>query len=383
MSPSVSIILPTYNRAHLIPRAIASVSAQTFADWELIVVDDGSTDDTRALLESYSAQMGERIRIIRQPHVGPCAARNRGIDESRGRFLCFLDSDDEFLPGRLARPLELFDIRPELGFVYSDSACIDGRGVRHESVLKDYAPHARCVPSQQIAPGLRVCGPGLFDTLLGEYFISTISGMVRREVLGNAIRFQPDPAYAEEWLFYLKVVRRCRSGFVDEPLCLHHHTPGSLARTSAHRNTLGRRQTLRLILESFPDLPRHLRRVVHRNLARVCDQLGFDLARQGDMDAAGRFWLESCRHRWSVTGLIRALRALVTAQVRPRRQRLTSTEIRGIKQTLEDHVEQFTNPRSQPACTITDPTRAMNVQQSRRANDPGLISTTADEVALP
>lgn len=215
---------------------------------------------------------------------------NTGIDACRGRFVTFLDSDNEFLPSKLARQLKLFDLRPELGLVYSDYAFVDLEGVRHESVFDAKCPLAREVPCERVAPGLCVCTGDLFDMLIRGYFIATIVGMVRREVLGELIRFPVDHAYAEEWLFYLAVVRTCRAGFVDEPLCLHHYTRGSLARTDSRQNTRRYRDALRAIRDSFNDLSRVQHRVVRRNLARTCRQLGYDTFHACQyLDAVGYF----------------------------------------------------------------------------------------------
>ncbi|HET6512878.1 MAG TPA: glycosyltransferase family A protein [Candidatus Kapabacteria bacterium] len=94
-----SIVLPTFNRAHIVPRAIESVLGQTCTDWELIIVDDGSTDDTRTLVSPYLAD--ERITYSPDTNQGAARARNRGIALSRGAFITFLDSDDEYLPDHL------------------------------------------------------------------------------------------------------------------------------------------------------------------------------------------------------------------------------------------------------------------------------------------
>jgi len=96
--PYFSIILPTYNRAHLLPKAIESVLAQTFTDWELLIVDDGSTDTTKELVATFK---DERIRYIFQENQERSAARNNGIKQSRGAYICFLDSDDYFLDKKL------------------------------------------------------------------------------------------------------------------------------------------------------------------------------------------------------------------------------------------------------------------------------------------
>lgn len=97
--PLFSIILPTYNRGHLLPKAIQSVINQTFPDWELIIVDDGSTDSTKELVGSYS---DKRIRYIYQENQERSTARNNGIENARGDFICFLDSDDYFLTEKFA-----------------------------------------------------------------------------------------------------------------------------------------------------------------------------------------------------------------------------------------------------------------------------------------
>ena len=305
----VSVIIPTYNRASLLPRAIESVLAQTFGDWEIVLVDDGSTDGTAELAARYAATLGDRFVHIRQANRGSSAARNTGIDACGGRFVAFLDSDDEFLPNKLERQLALFALRPELGFVYSDFAYVGPDGVRHDSVFDAKCPLARSVPSQLVAPGLRVCTGNLFDFLLRGYFIATIVGMVRRDVLGGAIRFAPHLAYAEEWLFYLKVARACLAGFVDEPLCLHHLTPGSLARTDPHRNTSRYRDTLQAIHEVFVDLSPVQRQAVRENLAKACRQLGYDACRAGQYCRAAGQFVRSFRYQPNVHALCNALEA--------------------------------------------------------------------------
>ncbi|MGD2109073.1 MAG: glycosyltransferase family 2 protein [Phycisphaerae bacterium] len=289
--PTVSVIVPTYNRKGLLPRALDSIIAQTVPDWEIVLVDDGSTDGTECVAAAYADRLGDRLVYIRQKNRGASAARNTGIDSSRGRYIAFLDSDDEFLPNKLERQLAMFELRPELGFVYCDYAFIDLEGRRHASIFDTVAPLAREVECESVASGLSVCTGNLFDVLLRGYFIPTIVGMVRREVLGTSIRYPPERAYAEEWLFYLKVVRACRAGFVDESLCLHHFTAGSLARTDRHQNSVGMREILLAIRRAFGDLRADQRRTVDRQLAAACRQLGYEAYRQEQYDVAmRRFW---------------------------------------------------------------------------------------------
>jgi len=109
MKPMVSVVIPTYNRAWCLAEAVDSVLAQEFRDFELIVVDDGSADDTPLLLESY----GDAIRVLRRGNRGVSAARNAGIAAARGGLIAFLDSDDLWLAGKLSRQVEFFTSHPE------------------------------------------------------------------------------------------------------------------------------------------------------------------------------------------------------------------------------------------------------------------------------
>ena len=319
--PTVSVVLPTYNREALLPRAIDSVIAQTVQDWEIVLVDDGSTDGTTSLADRYRRELGAKLVYLRQANTGCCGARNRGIDASRGRFVAFLDSDDEFMPDKLERQLALFERCPDLGLVYSDFAFVDEEGVRHESAFDQVCPLARTVPYLAVADGLCVCTGNLFDVLIRGYFIATIVGMVRREVLGSRIRFTRDPSYSEEWLFYLKVARACGSGFVDEPLSLHHHVPGSVTRTDSHRNTSRMRELLKKIEATFDDLPRRHRRSIRERLSRTCRQLGYDHYHCGQYVRALRFFAESFWNRPDPRGLCHVLQAGVRVLGRGARAR--------------------------------------------------------------
>jgi glycosyltransferase involved in cell wall biosynthesis len=123
-SPLVSVVMPAYNVAWCIGRAIDSVLAQDFRSYELIVVNDGSTDDTRAVLDRY----GEAVVLIDQSNRGMSAARNRGIRQARGTYIAFLDADDWWVPEKLSRQVELMTRRPELGFCSTAARVEDGDG---------------------------------------------------------------------------------------------------------------------------------------------------------------------------------------------------------------------------------------------------------------
>lgn len=125
MQPTVSVIIPTYNREKFIGAAVKSVLDQTFKDFEIIVVDDGSTDGTADVVKEFSS---EKIRYIYQPNQGRSRARNHALELAKGRYLAFLDSDDLYLPEKLGMQVDFMDKRPDCGMVYTSAHCIDENG---------------------------------------------------------------------------------------------------------------------------------------------------------------------------------------------------------------------------------------------------------------
>lgn len=115
--PTVSIIIPTYNRAHLIERAIESVLHQTYQDFELIIIDDGSTDNTDDIINKFQKKDDRIIYLKHDRNKGGSAARNTGIKASRGEYIAFLDSDDEWLPEKLEKQMDFFESN-NYGFIY-------------------------------------------------------------------------------------------------------------------------------------------------------------------------------------------------------------------------------------------------------------------------
>ena len=122
--PHVSVIIPAYNCDRYISKAIASVFEQTYTDYELIVVDDGSTDDTAQLIRSY----GDRLNYIYQTNQGVAQARNSGLAAAQGQYIAFLDQDDLFLPYKLASQVTLLEQNLSLGMANSGWQIVNERG---------------------------------------------------------------------------------------------------------------------------------------------------------------------------------------------------------------------------------------------------------------
>lgn len=196
MAETVSVIIPTYNRRHCLPRALDSVLAQTTAALEIIVVDDGSTDGTEQLL----AKNYPGVICLRQANRGVSAARNAGIDRSRGDWLAFLDSDDEWLPAKLETQLATAAAHPDCPLVHSDEIWIR-RGVRVNAMRKHGKAGGeifeRCLPLCAISPSAAMIRASLFDQLGG---------------------FDESLPACEDYDLWLRLCSRYPVAYVDEPL---------------------------------------------------------------------------------------------------------------------------------------------------------------------
>jgi glycosyltransferase involved in cell wall biosynthesis len=221
----VSIVIPTYNSASFIGGAVDSCLAQTYPNCEIIVVDDGSTDGTRDLL---AARYGERIRYLYQQNAGPSAARNCGIRAARGAFIQFCDADDQLLPSKIERCMEVFRREPDLGVVYT----------RYQHVEVDGK-----TPAPLADPPL-LSGDIFCDLLLSNgNAILTSATLVRREALLEAGLFDERLWCSEDWDLFLRLASRYAYASIDEVLLLYRWHEGSLTK-EMYRMAQGRLITI-------------------------------------------------------------------------------------------------------------------------------------------
>jgi glycosyltransferase involved in cell wall biosynthesis len=210
--PAVSVITPAYNVAAFIRDTLDSVFAQTFQDWELVIVDDGSTDDTAAIAAEYAARDG-RVRLIRQENRGLAGARNTALAAAQGEFLTLLDSDDIWDPGFLASQLAVFARHPDTGLVTGSARWFggpfDGQLVR---------------PEVEGAPAVAL------EEMLADEAAIFIMTTFRRAVVESIGLFDATKRRSEDWDFWLRAVQ---AGFVmrrnTAPLARYRVRDGSLS----------------------------------------------------------------------------------------------------------------------------------------------------------
>ena len=204
-----SAIIPTFNRAHLIAAAIESALGQTCPPREIIVVDDGSTDDTARVLAPYQ----DRIQYVVQPNQGPAAARNHGFRLARSDFIALLDSDDLWVPDRLARQQSLLAREPRLDVLFGRELVFAEGQPDRDWNLHDPEVRRRL----QATDGPLEDAPGL---LVRENFLPTSSTLFRRTFLEQAGPINPRFRQAEDHDFWLRLaLAGARFGYVPAPLC--------------------------------------------------------------------------------------------------------------------------------------------------------------------
>jgi glycosyltransferase involved in cell wall biosynthesis len=201
--PRVSVVIPTYNCESYIGEAVGSVLKQTFQDFEIIVIDDGSTDRTRSVLEPYM----DRIIYLYQENQGESVARNRGIKMAKSEFIAFLDSDDLWLPIKLERQLNAMDAYTNAVLVYSYSYNIDEGGERIQWRGSDLQGQGK--------PGLHHM---LHQIIMTNVIANIGAVMVRKSFLTGMTLFDPEIQLGEDWDFYIRLSLLGPFAFIPEPL---------------------------------------------------------------------------------------------------------------------------------------------------------------------
>jgi len=201
----VSVITPTYNRAHYLREAIESVQAQMYARWELIIMDDGSTDGTQQVVEAYR-RCDPRIRYMFQQNAGPSRARAAALRAARGEFIAFLDDDDLWRPDKLKKQVERMRQDPSLGFLYSQCAVIQD-GSRVASWPGRVHPHT-------------------FQELFRTNFVPCLTVMVRKRCLDEIGGIGTDLPVSQDYDLWLRLAERFRFDWLPEELAtyrMHKH----------------------------------------------------------------------------------------------------------------------------------------------------------------
>ena len=269
--PRVSVIIPTYNRADMVVRAVESVLAQTYQGFEIIVVDDGSTDNTIARLDGFKG----RISVIRQERQGVSAARNTGIAAAKGDLLAFLDSDDQWLPDKLALQADFFDRFPDALICQTEEIWIrNGRRVNPKNRHKK--------PSGDVfEPSLHLC------------LVSPSAVMMRRKLFDLVGLFDENLPACEDYDLWLRVSARFPVHLIDNPQVVKYGGhDDQLSRTVPGLDRY-RVRALEKILQT-ENLPREKADAARRVLTQKAEIYGHGCIKRGRLEE-GEFFVALAR----------------------------------------------------------------------------------------
>lgn len=217
----VSIILPTYNRAHSIRRSIESILRQTYPHWELLVIDDGSTDHTEEIVAEIAAS-DSRVRYYRQPqNRGVAAARNEGIRQAQYEYIAFQDSDDVWEEDKLEKQMRVFDDRPQVGMVYCafEGEKQDGTIIR--------------IPDNSM--GIENLQGNMYRLLLQRNVIDAPTVVIRKECLDKVGGFDETLTCLEDWELFLRIAKEFEIGYAADALLISDiHNSGVSSRVGGY-----------------------------------------------------------------------------------------------------------------------------------------------------
>jgi glycosyltransferase involved in cell wall biosynthesis len=278
--PKVSVYIPTYNYGRFLAEAIQSVLDQTFQDWELIVVDDGSTDNTREVVDAFQ---DPRIHYIYQENQGNPAARNTALRLVKGEYVACLDADDILFSEKLEKQVAQLDsLPPTVGLVYGDVYLFN-----HE----DGAIICRFLQGRTPPRGR------IFDELLDVdgWFISDTASLIRREVFDRVGLYDPSVLTYEDWMMWVRIASVYEVEALDEPLarCRRHSSNLSGLLEDMYRHGVTAR---RKVMASYP-LSRKQRRALRHNLAHLEYAYGIGLLKGGKRREAWKAFFRSLRLR--------------------------------------------------------------------------------------
>jgi glycosyltransferase involved in cell wall biosynthesis len=227
-TPAVTVIIPVFNGANYLREAIGSVFAQTFADYELVVVDDGSTDESWALIQSY----GERLRGFRKQNGGVASALNLGIANARGRWIAWLSHDDLFLPTKVEKQVAFLIRSPQFKACYTDYFVADAAGRILRGEETPWYPRAQAMRA-----------------LFGRSYIGGSTMLIERTCFDAVGAFSEKWRYTQDTEMWLRMLRRFEIGRVPEKLAVERSHPGQ----GRHRADIMRAETQAMYTQFFDE----------------------------------------------------------------------------------------------------------------------------------
>ncbi len=315
MKSGVAVVIPTYNRSDVLPEAVESVLGQSCPADEIVVVDDGSSDDTAAVMAPY---VRGGVRYVRRPNGGNYAARNTGVALTRASLVAFLDDDDVWHPDKLERFVAFMGRQPAVSAVFSDVEKFDGT-TRVASFARGAPVFGRWLGPRRWAGDVLPTRRRMYLSLLQEIPILPSALMVRRAAFERTGGFDESWRSFGDWEFCLRFARTERFGYIDAPLTILRISPDSIHRVDAVR---GRAATIALFLSERARVrgDREALAAIRRGVAHQRKHIGWYYADTGRSAAAARNYVRGFREVGDASLLLRALAVWLRPSTQRRRE---------------------------------------------------------------
>lgn len=268
----VSVIIPTYNRARFITNAVMSIQDQDYENIEIIIVDDGSNDNTQAVVNTLKKEIPNICYCHNLRSKGPSGARNTGMSKAGGDYIAFLDSDDIWLKNHLSGGIEILDKNPKIDVLFGNYSIFDLRNNRHLFDWFEQKKILHTLKSIKISPTVRILHDNLFKALIRENFFHLASSIIRKSMI-KEILFDESIMYSEDRDFAINLFKKSNASFAfrKDPVFIAYMHDSNLCNIGDNRNRQMVAEThIHLFLKYLGifDLSNHERKILTTLIAK-------------------------------------------------------------------------------------------------------------------
>ena len=279
MSPKLSVIIASYNHERYIARTLRSLEEQSFQDFEIIIIDDGSVDTTVEVVRKANS----RAQIITQSNAGVNITRNRAVERSKGQYLCFVDSDDVEHQDRFAQQVLMLDSDPDIGLVFADSYIIDDNPDQ-EVILGKFSDTYPVIPGD------------VAENLITQYcFVPFATTMIRKDIFVNTGLFESD-RYAMGHMKWIEIAYLTKAHYDSTPLAHRRRHEKNVSRLTKKEDGYRRlRESLTTLLQKYPELKQSVGSGLNKRFAKTYFLTGFFYGTEGDIQKARTNYKQALR----------------------------------------------------------------------------------------
>ncbi len=320
----VSVIIPTYNRAKFIPNAVLSIINQKYNNIEIIIVDDGSTDNTQAVVNSLKEKYSNIIYCHNERSKGPSGARNTGIIKSSGDYVSFLDSDDIWMEDHIMKGLEILNKYPEIDVLFGNYSVVDFHSHKHLFNFFDQKKTLHTLKSVQLSSGIKVLRDNLFKALIQDNFFHLGSSIVRK-LLINGILLDESIMLSEDRDFAIKLYKQANATFAfrEDPVFIAYkhdsntNSPAQYNQSDLHYSQHVIEAHLYLFTKYLRiyNLSYNEKRILTKLIAKKLSNLSYLYGKDKEYQNALSFMLKSFKYGLTFIQLINIMKVSITLMI--------------------------------------------------------------------